>query len=413
MSALLSEEEERQQQSKAEGSAQPRLKIAVFGTGYWGTKLCKEYSGIESTTGEAQLRYVVDSSEYALGAIKKELDKQKNYSTSSIIFCQSYEEALSDPNVDAVHIALPNQLHYQIAHQALESGKNVLIEKPIATTSREAFKLARFAEEKGLVLQVGHIFRFNNAIRTVKEVIRSGRLGKIYYANLNWSTFMSPLPKDRDIVFDLAPHPVDILNYLLDEWPIGMDAIGDSYVQQKENCEEVAFVNLEFPERVLAHLYLSWIHHGAKERTVKLVCEKGSITCNALDQKIQLDYDHTSVEIPVFPFELNNIILGKKSAAMSNGAAEPKRTQQQVLGPNNTIRDMQYHFISQIMRRGPQMSSGLVGARTVQVLEEITEAMRSRRMARLRTPVYPAISELSAAGFKKGWLVREDSFSSQ
>lgn len=381
--------------------ALPKVKLAVFGTGYWGTKLCKEYSGIESTTGDAELCYVVDSSEYALGAIRKELDKQKNYSTSSIVFSQNYKEVLADPSIDAVHIALPNQLHYEIAHQALESGKNVLIEKPIATTSREAFKLARYAEERGLVLQVGHIFRFNNAIRTVKEVMRSGRLGKIYYANLNWATFMEPLPKERDIVFDLAPHPVDILNYLLDEWPIGVDAIGDSYVQQKENSEEVAFVNLEFPERILAHLYLSWIHHGAKERTVKLICEKGTITCNALEQKIQLDYDHTSVEIPVFPFELNNMILDKR------GSAEPKRTER-VLGANNTIRDMQYHFISQIRKRGPQMSSGLVGARTVQVLEEITEAMRARRMARLRPPVYPASSELSAAGFKKGWISRDD-----
>ncbi|MDG6907707.1 MAG: Gfo/Idh/MocA family oxidoreductase [Nitrososphaerota archaeon] len=343
------------------------VRIAVLGAGYWGTKLCREYAAIENSTGEVQLSYVVDFSESALEKIRKELE-QPVYPSTSPTYSSDYQRVLDDPNVEAVHIALPNDLHYQIASEALRKGKHVLLEKPIATNSREAFKLARLAEELGLVLQVGHIFRFNNAIRTVKEVMRSGRLGRIFYANLSWATYMEPLPVGRDIVFDLAPHPVDILNYLLDEWPSRVDACGDSYIQKKENSEEVATVNLEYPDQVLAHLYLSWIHHGAKERKVNLICEKGTITCNALDQKIQLDYDHTSVEVPVFPFDISNIIADKS-----------ERPKDGVIGANNTIRDMEYHFIEQIRKRGPQMSSALVGARTVQVLEEITAAMRTRR----------------------------------
>jgi UDP-N-acetylglucosamine 3-dehydrogenase len=347
-----------------------KVKLAVFGAGYWGTKLCREYYAIENTTGEVELSFIVDSSENALENIRKELDKPPNRPTSKIKFKTDYSEVLDDPEIDAVHIALPNQLHYDVARKALEKGKNVLIEKPLCTTSREAFKLAGLSEEKGLVLQVGHIFRFNNAIRTVKEVVRSGRLGKIFYANLYWATYEPSLARNRDIVFDLAPHPVDVLNYLLDEWPSGVHAVGDSYVHNKENREEVAIISLEFPERVLAHLYLSWIHHGAKERIVKLICEKGTLTCNALEQRIKLDYDHTSVEIPAFPFDLNNLLTPIDDEGKSRNG--------KVLGPNNTIRDMQYHFISQIRKRGPQMSSALVGARTVQVLEEITTAMRAR-----------------------------------
>jgi UDP-N-acetylglucosamine 3-dehydrogenase len=374
------------------------VKLAVFGAGYWGTKLCREYHAIENTTREAELCYVVDSSELALNNIRKELEKPP-FPSSSTKFTTDYLQVLGDPEIEAVHIALPNQLHYEVACMALEKGKNVLIEKPISTTSREAFKMARLAEVKGLVLQVGHIFRFNNAIRTLKELLRSGRLGKVFYANLYWATYEPSLAKNRDIVFDLAPHPVDILNYLLDEWPTRVDAVGDSYVHGKANREEVAIVNLEFPERVLAHLYLSWIHHGAKERTIKIICEKGTLTCNALDQKIQLDYDHTSVEIPAFPFDLNNLLANKDNGNSKDG---------NFLGPNNTIRDMQYHFISQIRRRGPQMSSALVGARTVQVLEEITTAMRRRRGPEKSQSGYPTSSELNSAGFK-GWLVQEGS----
>ena len=311
-----------------------KVKLAVFGAGYWGTKLCREYAAIENSTAQIQLAYVVDAFDIALDKIKQELENPV-YRSSSPKYTSDYQEVLNDPEIAGVHIALPNELHYQVATEALKKGKNVLLEKPISTTSRDAFKLARLAEELGLVLQVGHIFRFNNAIRTVKEVIRSGRLGRIFYANLSWATYLQPLPTGRDIVFDLAPHPVDILNYLLDEWPSRVDACGDSYVQRKENAEEVATVNLEFPDQVLAHLYLSWIHHGAKERKVDLICENGTITCNALEQKIQLDYDHTSVEVPVFPFDISNMIADKR-----------ERPKDGVLGDNNTIRAMEQHLIS-------------------------------------------------------------------
>jgi UDP-N-acetylglucosamine 3-dehydrogenase len=375
------------EQRRYDDKQEQRVKLAVFGAGYWGTKLCREYFAIENTTKEVQLCYVVDSSEIALENIRKELEKSPYPPSSVIKYKTDYLEVLNDPDIEAVHIALPNQLHYEVARKALEKGKNVLIEKPLCTTSREAFKLARLSEEKGLVLQVGHIFRFNNAIRTMKEVVRSGRLGKIFYANLYWDTYEPSLAKNRDIVFDLAPHPVDVLNYLLDEWPTKVHAVGDSYVHNKENREEVAIVSLEFPERVLAHLYLSWIHHGAKERIVKLICEKGTLTCNALEQKIKLDYDHTSVEIPAFPFDLNNLLTAKDDDGIPR--------QGKILGPNNTIRDMQYHFISQIRKRGPQMSSALVGARTVQVLEEITTAMRVRTTTTpTKAPFYSQITTM-------------------
>jgi predicted dehydrogenase len=345
--------------------------MAVLGAGYWGSKIAKEYAAIESSTGVARLSSIVDPSWEALEKAKKEIDSLRH--GGDVRYSQSYGEVLNDPEIEALHIAIPNQFHYEVGRQALEHGKHVLIEKPVALSSREAFKLARLSEEKGLVLQVGHIFRFNNAVRTVRELIKGGRLGRVFYADLTWATYMKPLPRERDIVFDLAPHPVDVLNLLLEEWPTKVDALGDSYVQGKENSEEVAMVNLEFPDRVVARLYLSWIDHGAKERSIKLIGEKGTLTCDALDQKIRLYYDHTSVEVPVLRFDQRNKIVGDYSAPSPQTIAEP--------AANNTIRDMENHFISQIGGRGPQISSALVGARTVQVLEQITSAMRQRSQA--------------------------------
>jgi UDP-N-acetylglucosamine 3-dehydrogenase len=349
-----------------------RIRLAVFGAGYWGSKLTREYASIENSTGEVKLSYVVDSSQSALDRIRDELSKPI-YPSTKPTFSTDYYKALEDKELDAVHIALPNQLHYSVARAALESGKNVLLEKPISTTSREAFKLTRLAEERGLTLLVGHIFRFNNSLRTVKEILRSGKMGKVFYANLNWATFMEKLPQDRDIIFDLAPHPVDVLNFLLDEWPENVDAVGDSYVQKKANAEEMAFVHLEYPDEILASIYLSWIHHGAKERSIKVICEKGTISCDALMQTIRLDYEHESSEIPVFPFDIVDPATANKLSS------EGKKQ-----GANNTIRDMQYHFIERIKGRGPELNSGTVGAQTVAVLENITAAMRAGRKLKMQ-----------------------------
>ena len=197
--------------------------MAVLGAGYWGTKLTREYVAIESTTGEASLGWVVDASEAALESIRAQVQTRTRFGSR-------IEQALGS-DVDAVHIALPNGLHYESCRGALKAGKHVLLEKPMATNSRDAFKLAALAEEKGLVLQVGHIFRFNNAVNMVRKMLNEGRLGRVFYAKLDWATFLPP-PAGRDIVFDLAPHPIDVLNYLLGEWPSGVDAVGESYLRR-------------------------------------------------------------------------------------------------------------------------------------------------------------------------------------
>ncbi len=331
-----------------------RIEVGVIGAGYWGSKLAREYTSLQETAGLSSLVSIADVSENALRAFSASTPKLED-----VMFTTHYEDVIEDKSIDALHIAVPNEFHYELARRALEAGKNILIEKPMATTSREAFKLAALAEELGLVLQVGHIFRFNNAVRFLKKVLREGRLGRIFYANLNWTTYMNPLPKNRDIVFDLAPHPVDILNYLFAEWPTRVDAIGESFVRGNVHQEEVAFINLEFPDTVLANVHVSWIQQGRKERSVTVVCEKGVIQCDALNQTVSV-YTNDKGDKPVQEFPSSEKLVPE-------------------LCPNNTIRSMQLHFLERIKGRGPQFNSALIGARTVEVLEKITQAERSHR----------------------------------
>jgi UDP-N-acetylglucosamine 3-dehydrogenase len=335
-----------------------QIRGAVLGAGYWGTKQAQEYAAIEAEDGSFNLGWVADSSSEALERLKKELKSDTKY-------VQDYREVL-ESDVDAVHIALPNALHYRVAKEALDAGKHVLLEKPMALTSREAFKLVQLADEKGLVLQVGHIFRFNNAVRMVRKIMKEGRVGKVYYLKLEWAASQQP-PKETDIVFDLAPHPIDILNFLLDEWPSSVEAVGESYVRGSARFEEMAFINLVYPDTVLANIYVSWIQHGVKDRSIRVVGEKGTVYCDALDQVVRI-FDGGRAE------ELSRASFPSSSPAKRPVGPLPGNE------PNNTIRDMQYNFLERIRGRSPQFNSGVVGASTVVTLEAITRAMRKENL---------------------------------
>lgn len=352
------------------------IRVAVFGAGYWGTKLCREYAAIERSVKDVSLAWVVDSSTAALNSISAELGQSRR------TFCTEYQTALSSSDVDAVHIALPTPLHYTAARAALEAGKHVLVEKPMTLSSREAFKLASLAEERGLVLQVGNIFRFNSSLRMVRHMIHENRIGKVFYAKLEWTTDQIP-SGERDIVFDLAPHPVDVLNYLLDEWPIRVDAVGASYVRMKESLEEMAFVNLDFPDGIAANVYLSWIQPGGKDRLVRIVAEHGTLLCDALNQTVTMYTKEGEKRIPASLFPKLYPPNGNLSFTESGGGPEV---------PNNTMRDMQLHFLDAVRGRGPQFNSGLIGAREIEILEAITRAMRTRR-AETQQP-HPPLSSL-------------------
>lgn len=313
--------------------------MAVIGAGYWGTKLVREYSLLSKAVDGVSLNAVADTSSHQLNELRAQIDND------SLGFYNDYREVLRDREIDAVHIALPNDLHYEVARKALESGKHVLLEKPMTTSSREAKELATLSKKNHLVLQVGHIFRFNNALRKVRGIIGNNTLGRVFYANLTWSTYTAP-PKDRDIVFDLAPHPIDILNYLLDQWPISVNAVGSSYLRKEAGKEEAAFIHLKFLNNIIANVYVSWIHHGSKERTVQLVGEEASLKCDALNQTVTV-------------------------------CTSQAKTEKTEIAANNTIRDMQLHFLDTIRGGGSQLNGSSTGVNTVKVLEAVCRSMKT------------------------------------
>jgi UDP-N-acetylglucosamine 3-dehydrogenase len=312
--------------------------VGVVGAGYWGRKLAGEYLAAERR-GTLKLIKVCDSSVAALGAL---LVTKETSSIGQDRLTQEIREILDDSRISAVHIATPNHTHYPLAKMALEAGKNVLVEKPMTLNSREAYELVELAASRELVLHVGHIFRFNSALRTARQVLQSGGIGRVFYARVQWTDY-GYFP-DREIIFDLGPHPVDVLNLLLDAWPSQVSGFARAYRNSREH-EEVAYVIAEFQSGVFAHIELSWLH-PSKAREVSLVGYDGTLVVDCVNQRVFRSRKGDTNELPV--------------------------------SANNTIESEIQHFIDCVSRKEISPESGLIGARTVEVLEAIRDSMWER-----------------------------------
>jgi UDP-N-acetylglucosamine 3-dehydrogenase len=307
-----------------------KINVAVLGAGYWGKKIVHEYVLLGKQNPHVQLWAVCDLLE----------DNQKyceGYGIPHVT--KDYEEIMSSPNIDAVNICTPNETHYQICKEALEAGKHVLVEKPMTLSSDEAYELVELADKQNLVLSVGHIFRFNNALKLVRDLIKNNFLGNLFYVKLHWMMLMPPI-KDRDIITDLAPHPFDILNYLLDQWPLKITCKAKAY--RREKLEEMAYILAEFRNNVMAQIELSWLCPG-KTREVCVMGANKFVSIDCLSQKVKV-------------FENNDF-------------------HDVYVKQNNTIADELEHFIYCIQNNGVvhnsylNESSGLIGARVVRLLE--------------------------------------------
>lgn len=313
------------------------INLAVIGAGYWGTKLITEYLALSEKRQDIKLLAVADGSHERL------LQVGKSLALPNSILKKDYDEILKAPEITGVHIATPNETHYEIARKAIAAGKHVLLEKPMSMSSGDALRLARFAEKNNSVLLIGHIFRFNNAINKVKEIIEKKEINGIRCVELRWASFMSP-PQGRDIIFDLAPHPIDILNHIFEEWPTQVYVNAHSYERKKVGLEEVAFATLDFPDDIIASVILSWIHHGPRQRTVTIVSKKTTLKVEAVEQTITM-YENRQV---------NKISIKR----------------------NNTIESEINHFVERIKNNDPPINSALTGAMNVTVLEAMKKSLQ-------------------------------------
>jgi predicted dehydrogenase len=219
------------------------INLAVVGYGYWGPNI---------------VRNVMERPEVALwGLCEKSPERVAKFEARfpGARACASFDEMLADPTVDAVSIATPPATHFALAKQALEAGKHVLVEKPLATTGADAEALIELAERKGLVLMPGHTFLYSPAVNKVRDLITSGELGEIYFVTS--SRMNLGIYQPDGVIRDLAPHDLSILLYWLEQPVSAVSASGSTIFQT--GVPETAFITLTFKEGATANVQLSWL----------------------------------------------------------------------------------------------------------------------------------------------------------
>jgi predicted dehydrogenase len=254
----------------------PNTVVAQVGCGYWGPNLLRNFSALPG----CDVKYVVDASAERRAFVRSNFPK-----TEAV---ESVDVVLDDPGVTAVVIATPAATHFELARQALRSGKHILVEKPLATTAAEVDALARAAEERGLVVMAGHTFIYNAAVRYVKRLIDAGELGEVRYVysqRLNLGRIRS----DIDAMWNFAPHDISIIQYWLDDrQPATVSRRGMDCIQP--GVEDVVFVNLTYPNKVIANIHVSWLDPQKVRKMTVVGSRKMVVYDDVADDKIAI-YD--------------------------------------------------------------------------------------------------------------------------
>ena len=217
---------------------------AVIGVGYWGPNIIRNFVANQSI----RIDYCSDLKQERLDYI------QSLY--PSIKTTTDYMEIIKNPDVDLIAVCTPVFTHYEIALQALTAGKHVFIEKPMTATAEQAEELVNLAEQKGLHIFVDHTFIFTGAVKKMKQIIDSNEIGDLYYfdsVRVNLGLFQH----DVNVIWDLAPHDISIMYYLLDQHPESVIATGADHLGN--GIEDVAYMTVYYPNNLIAHIHTNWL----------------------------------------------------------------------------------------------------------------------------------------------------------
>lgn len=320
------------------------LKVGVIGLGYWGPKLARNFHELPDAT----LEWGCDLDQSRLDHFRGLYPEART--------TRNYRDVLAS-DAEAVCIATPVGTHYRLAMEALRAGKHVLVEKPMATCVGHAEEIIAEGDRQGRIVMVGHTFVYNPAVVAMKEIIASGYLGEVYYINatrVNLGLFQS----DINVVWDLAPHDISILLYVLGVEPVAASARGGVYVQQEKGLHDVVYLSLYFPNGVLADIRVSWLD-PCKIRRYTVVGSRKMLVYDDVDPDNKISIYDKGVEAPPHSDTEEEFRLSYR-----NGEAVPY--------PLKWIEPLKVecqHFLDCIRQGAEPRSSGRVGLEVIKVLE--------------------------------------------
>jgi len=341
-----------------------RLRVGVVGCGYWGSKHVRVLAGLAGVAGVA----VIDREAEIRDALAAAFPAVRCFA--------ELDAAL--PHIDALIVATPPTSHAAVALKAIEAGKHVLIEKPMTRTVAEAQKLEREARRRGVVLMAGHTFEFNPAVRELRRRIDQGELGQTYYihsARLNLGLYRS----DVDVVWDLAPHDISIMNYLLQASPSRVSAWGSANACREVN--DLALIQLHYDERqVTGYIHVSWLDPRKVRRVTVVGSRKMAVYDDVAEERLRIFDCGVDAGEPA-PDEDGIAPYDRPFSYRYGDIVSPRLAGDEPLALEDR------HFVGCILEGTAPESDGASGAAVVAVLDAIDRALATGGTVEVASPI--------------------------
>jgi len=326
------------------------VKFGIIGYGYWGPNVVRNLSHLE----KAEVLTICDMSSNAR--------KRAQKAYPQVQIAPDPAELLSSSTIDAIAVVTPVWTHYELAKAALENGKHIFVEKPFTSKVAQAEELINLAAKKNLKIMVDHTFLFTGAVRKIRQLLDEDALGKLYYydsTRVNLGLFQH----DVNVVWDLAPHDLSIMDYLIQLRPEAIVATGQSHLN---GFEDVAFITVYFPDKMIAHINVNWLS-PVKVRTTLIGGEKKMLVWNdqAADEQVKVYDKGVSVTSREGVY---NLLVNYRSGDM--WAPRLERTE--------ALSHELSYFVDCITKDETPTNDGHAGMRVVKMLEAASESIRRR-----------------------------------
>jgi predicted dehydrogenase len=325
------------------------INIGVIGYGYWGPNLVRNFV---ETPGS---RVVMVSD------LRQERLKEVRVRYPTIETTTDHQELLTNPQVDAVAIATPVSTHFALGLQALQNGKHVLIEKPLAATSDEANCLIEEAERRQRILMVDHTFVYTGVVRKIHDLLAKDELGDLYYydsVRINLGLFQH----DVSVIWDLAVHDLSIMDYILPFQPVAVSATGMSHIP--EQPEDIAYLTLYYQNHFIAHIHVNWLAPVKVRRTLLSGSQK-MLVYDDLEPSEKIKLYDKGIVLKDQPESIYRLLVGYRTGDMW----APQ------LDLSEALKVEAQHLIRCIDEGAPPTTDGKAGLRVVRILEAATQSL--------------------------------------
>ena len=328
------------------------VRIGVIGCGYWGPNLIRNFVTFPGT----ELVWACDLDEIRLQKVLRPYP--------SVQQTTDLEEVLKDDGVDAIAIATPVHTHFPIAKACLESGKHVLIEKPLASSVAQGEELVNLAEKNNLRLMCDHTFCYTGAVRKIRDIVKSGTLGELLYfdsVRVNLGLFQ----QDVNVVWDLAPHDLSIVDFVVDEKPVLVSAHGVSHAGN--DIENIAYISLGYQNSFIAHFHVNWLSPVKVRKTMIAGSEK-MLVWNDLDQAEKIKIYDKGIKVKQGEREEKERLL---VSYRSGDMYAPRIDQVEALSL------MVKEFADCIQENRPALTDGDAGLRVLRILDAANRSIKA------------------------------------